>query len=827
MRSSHPSPGRRLLIAAASASLALATLATTVATADADTGQPAPPAGAVTDRTGEPKHTSDNFATAKQRKQDDLRQKAVAARLNGKKWAQGDVVKFPNGQSVDLSLEETDRIFTVLVEFGDQQFPNPVFQGPPPDGSTTDVTGPLHNEIPEPDRTVDNTTLWQEDYDRAHYENMYFERMREYYETQSSGRYTINGDVTEWVKVPFNEALYGRNYCGSIVCNTSKALVRDALAMWVAAQKTSGMTTQQIYDYLKTFDVEDRYDIDGDHVYDEPDGVIDHFQIVHAGGDEAAGDPNQGTDAIWSHRSGANLQSGGPLGVGVNVGSNGGLVSSSSVPNNPTGMWVYDYTVQPENGGLGVFAHEFGHDLGLPDLYDTSGNTGGAENNTAFWTLMSSGANIGDGGPDGIGDNPTDMSAWERLILGWLEPQGNSGPFYAEVPFGESRDVALGPNTPVTKKPSALVMPLPPHEQDLGAPASGSWQFWSGSGADYETTMTKSVTVAAATPITAKVRYQIEEDWDYAYLEATSDGTTWTPLETNLSTDADPNAQNDGHGITGANRAWVDLTATVPAGTTAIRFRYWTDPYTNGEGFFVDDISLGGQVIGTAETADEGWVFNTRSTGANSSTPLPSFARHQRTLAGVLFDHFYIAEYRQHDGYDASLKTAYNFGFLGTEKDNWVETHPYMEGLLVWYWDTQYTDNNVGDHPGHGELLPVDAHPQFSHWPDGTLMRNRILSYDSTFGLQPTQALSLHLSRFDAEGEYAATMTGTVPSRPGVRTFDDTQQWWFPSDEHTVNGVHPGRYQPGWYSVDVPKTGSSITVNGFGKKGNQINLSVN
>ena len=50
------------------------------------------------------------------------------------------------------------------------------------------------------------------------------------------------------------------------------------------------------------------------------------------------------------------------------------------MPNNPTGVWVGDYTIQPENGGLGVFAHEFGHDLGLPDLYDTSGNTGGAEN---------------------------------------------------------------------------------------------------------------------------------------------------------------------------------------------------------------------------------------------------------------------------------------------------------------------------------------------------------------------------------------------------------------------------------------------------------------
>ena len=157
------------------------------------------------------------------------------------------------------------------------------------------------------------------------------------------------------------------------VCNTTKALIRDAMAVWVDNQLKAGQTMADITAYLKTFDVYDRYDLDGDGNFNEPDGFIDHFQIVHAGGDEAAGDPNQGTDAIWSHRWYANLQAGGPGGItGVNIGTNGGLVSSPLVPNNPTGVWVGDYTIQPETGGLGVFVHEYGHDLGLPDLYDLS-----------------------------------------------------------------------------------------------------------------------------------------------------------------------------------------------------------------------------------------------------------------------------------------------------------------------------------------------------------------------------------------------------------------------------------------------------------------------
>ncbi len=743
-------------------------------------------------------------------------------------------------QAVPLENEGTDRIFVVLAEFGTQRYqgagsaPDPASGDPGcPAGCFTDTPpyklsaptpttfdGPLHNQIPAPDRATDNSTIWQADFDRAHYEDMYFNRMKEYYETQSSGRYSVDGDVTEWVKVPYNEALYGRGYCGKppgaavTTCASSKALIRDALAVWVDNQLKSGQTMAQVTAYLKTFDVQDRYDINGNGIYDEPDGFIDHFQIVHAGGDEAAGDPVYGSDAIWSHRWYSDLQQGGPGGLpGVNIGSNRGAFGTDAdpanpVPNNPTGVWVGDYTVQPENGGLGVFAHEFGHDLGLPDLYDTSGNTGGAENNTAFWTLMSSGANIGDGG-DTIADAPTDMGTWELFQLGWLDAQGDQGPFYQVVRPGEKATVRLGKNVPATNNAKqAIITTLPDKEipLTLGAPAAdgGTKYFWSTQGNDLNTTMTK--TGVSGTSLTAEVRHAIETDWDYAFLEASTDGgTTWVQVPNNLSdTAGDQSGFNTSKtGITGTRSSWTALTATLPAGTNAVRFRYQTDGAEALKGFQVDNIAIDGTVIGTAENDNEGWTFDGFRTTTGSEVEK--------------YFNAYIAENRQYDGYDQSLATAYNFSFPFTKPD-WVEHYPYQNGMLVNYWDGSQTDNNVGTHPGEGLILPVDAHPQFSHWADNTLMRPRILAYDSTFGLEPTDAITLRRevdTNDDGTISGAEAQTGTIPSRAAVPTFDDTRTWWYGSDEHstgTSGSTHPGRYQPGWYSVNVPKTGTTLRV---------------
>ncbi len=389
---------------------------------------------------------------------------AVEAEVHGK--THGHTHKVQHGKYVELDRLGEDKIWTIIGEFGTQI--HPTYGG-------TDA-GPLHNQIPQPDRTVDNTTIWAPDFSKPYYENMLFSEapgtvsMRNFYIEQSSNRYTVNGEVTDWVQVPYNEARYGANYCGDIVCATTWLFVRDSAAAWYNGQLAAGKTAAEIDAYLSRFDVWDRYDYDGDGNFNEPDGYIDHFQAVHAGEGEETGGGAQGTDAIWSHRWYAfyNL-----------IGSAGPAFQLAR--RRPSWRfqcyWIGDYTVEPENGGVGVFAHEFGHDLGLPDLYDTSGNTGGAENSTGFWTLYSSGSYGSSGKPaDGIGTKPIHMSAYEKLFLGWSN--------YRVVNFGDKANVTLGPAEYNSIDTQQLLVVLPDKQVDfhLGDPYAGSYFYHSGSG---------------------------------------------------------------------------------------------------------------------------------------------------------------------------------------------------------------------------------------------------------------------------------------------------------------------------------------------------------
>ncbi|OQY29817.1 MAG: hypothetical protein B6244_02325 [Candidatus Cloacimonetes bacterium 4572_55] len=64
-------------------------------------------------------------------------------------------------------------------------------------------------------------------------------------------------------------------------------------------------------------------------------------------------------------------------------------------------------------GIQGALFHEFGHELGLPDLYDTSGSSIGV----ASWALM------GSGGHNDNDYHPSEMCVWSKYFLGWIEPQ--------------------------------------------------------------------------------------------------------------------------------------------------------------------------------------------------------------------------------------------------------------------------------------------------------------------------------------------------------------------------------------------------------------------
>ena len=318
------------------ASLALATSAAATAAASppvpTDASRAAPAAGAAPPTHDTAKAPTDDLPNGLEAKRRELRETAVEKVLTGEATPiqrNGSTVveigqapasntavpaDSPTGagkQYVELAREQTDRIFVVLAEFGDERHPDYPDQDTDPDTPGPAVfDGPLHNQIPEPDRTVDNSTVWQADYDQPHYQDLYFsesqDSVKTYFETQSSGRYSVDGTVTDWVKVPYNEARYGRSGgypCADSVCANVYYLVQDGVNAWYQAELAKGRSDADIEAELATFDQWDRYDHDFDGNFNEPDGYIDHFQIVHAGGDEADGDPHQGEDAIWSHRA--------------------------------------------------------------------------------------------------------------------------------------------------------------------------------------------------------------------------------------------------------------------------------------------------------------------------------------------------------------------------------------------------------------------------------------------------------------------------------------------------------------------------------------------
>ena len=187
---------------------------------------------------------------------------------------------------------------------------------------------------------------------------------REFYEEISYNQFSPVSSVVGVFTAPHNHDYYGHdgaNY-GTRVRQLVRAMVDSAEA--------AGFDWSQ-------------FDNDGD-------GDVDGVTLIHSGIGAEQGDGSN----IWSHR--------------WSMGNN-------SV--NYDGVLINDYSINPEIQGsnivaIGVLAHEFGHILGLPDLYDTDYSSAGA----GKLALMASGS----WGTSGSSPwYPSAMNAWCKTELGW------------------------------------------------------------------------------------------------------------------------------------------------------------------------------------------------------------------------------------------------------------------------------------------------------------------------------------------------------------------------------------------------------------------------
>ena len=132
------------------------------------------------------------------------------------------------------------------------------------------------------------------------------------------------------------------------------------------------------------------------------DGKAPIVSIIHAGPGEHEDYGDDCDDYVWAHFR--------PMTV-----SAGDVDFASYIINNETLRFFKDNVVTEEFlTGIGTFCHEFGHALGLPDMYDTNGEVDGKANTPGYWDIMDYQFMY-----DGY--RPTTYSAYERSMLGWLQ----------------------------------------------------------------------------------------------------------------------------------------------------------------------------------------------------------------------------------------------------------------------------------------------------------------------------------------------------------------------------------------------------------------------
>lgn len=517
--------------------------------------------------------------------------------------------------------------------------------------------------------------MYSNDFNKEHYEKMLFgnepftlddgskiETFKQYYEEQSGGSYTVDGTVTKWLTVPGKAADYGADAASGGHDNKGPKGPRDLVKDALKAAVDSGLD-------LSEFDQFDQYDVNGDGNKNQPDGLIDHLMIIHAGVGQEAGGGKLGDDAIWSHRWTV-----GPKPFAIEG-------TQAKVPYWGGKMAAFDYTIEPEDGAVGVFAHEYGHDLGLPDEYDTQYS--GAGEPIQAWSIMSGGSWAG----KIAGTTPTSLSPQNKEFF--QKTIGGNWANIVEVDY-EKLNKGIGLATyldqSVTKsnRPGMIRVNLPDKDIKTIEPAFGKQYYYSTKGDDLHTKMETplfDLTNATTAKFDFKSLYEIEAEYDFLEVHAVTENGQQTLIE-RLGEKA-----NSGNADS-TNGKWIDKSydlSQFKGKKVKLTFDYITDGGLALNGFLLDNASL---------TVDDKVVFSDDAEGT-PQFKLDGFAVSNGTEKK---SHNYYVEWRNYAGSDNALKFA--------------RGPVYNAGMVVWYADSAYTDNWVGVHPGHGFLGVVDSHPE-------------------------------------------------------------------------------------------------------------------
>jgi len=215
-----------------------------------------------------------------------------------------------------------------------------------------------------------------------------------YYREVSNDQLRVNGTVFDWARVPQADTVYEGTSNGIGLDSKVAELIGEIVAVW---------------DTTVDFGQFDNDGPDGIPNSGDDDGYVDAVVVMHpeVDGSCVALNPPAG-DNIWAHSYSRSSWSGYGPATTNDPSANGGNIL------------VDDYIIQGGQGGddactddepqaMGLVAHETGHLLGLPDLYDTIGYGSGI----GRWGLMGSGNRQ-------VPTRPAHFTAWSKSQLGWV-----------------------------------------------------------------------------------------------------------------------------------------------------------------------------------------------------------------------------------------------------------------------------------------------------------------------------------------------------------------------------------------------------------------------